>query len=91
MVPEKHFPTETSPADDGGRKQTQQRRRQGAVSEWDTPADPECLGHTVMCDDIAGPFDCGNIRINRHYQQRAMSAGLHGNAPHVITKEAFQS
>lgn len=44
-----------------------------------------------MCDDIAGPFDCGNIRINRHYQQRAMSAGLHGNAPHVITKEAFQS
>ena len=27
-------------------------------------ADPECLGYTVMYDDIVGPFNCGNIIIN---------------------------
>ena len=29
-------------------------------------ADSECLGHTVADDDIVGPFDCGDIVINRH-------------------------
>ena len=77
----------------GGKEQYQCGTHQCNTSRSSsiTPADPECVGHTAMCDDIAGPFDCCNIIINRHYQQRATSAGIHGNAPHVITKEAFQS
>ena len=77
----------------GGKEQYQCGTHQCNTSRSSsiTPADPECVGHTAMCDDIAGPFDCGNIIINRHYQQRATSARIHGNAPHVITKEAFQS
>lgn len=50
--------------------------------------DPECLGYTVVYDDVVCPWDCGNITTHRQYH-RLKSAVIHGNTPPVIIKATF--